>query len=110
MVYFLVKSLFDELKEPIKKKKRSLFDKLKDGGVAPFPERMIWNPCVPTKAVFFTWEAWWGPWGNVMTLDQLKRRGFIIANRCFLCGEDEGSIFLFTALWLGSCDLLFFLC
>ena len=28
--------------------------------VSTFPFRSIWNPCVPTKAGFFAWEASWG--------------------------------------------------
>ena len=36
--------------------------------------------------VFFAWEA---VWGKILTLDQLKRRGFAFANRCFLCQEWE---------------------
>ena len=27
-----------------------------------------------------------------MTLDQLKRKGFSLANRCLFCGEDEENI------------------
>ena len=30
------------------------------GSAAPFPKKMIWNPCVPTKVGFFAWEVWWG--------------------------------------------------
>ena len=30
-----------------------------------------------------------------MTLDQLKRRGFSLANRCCFCGEEEENIELF---------------
>ena len=38
------------------------------------------------KWVFFAWEA---SWGNVLTLDQLKKRGWTLANRCFLCCAEE---------------------
>ena len=41
------------------------------------------------KWVFFAWEA---SWGKVLTLDQLKKRGWILANRCFLCCVEEESI------------------
>ena len=37
----------------------------------------------------FTWEAWWG---KVLTMDQLKKRGFQLASRCPLCKEDEENI------------------
>ena len=54
-----------------------------------FPSRTIWNPVFPPKMGFFAWEA---SWGKVLTLDQLKRRGRALANRCFLCEEDEEDI------------------
>ena len=39
-----------------------------------------------TKVGFFTWEA---SWVKVLTLDQLKKRGRSLVNRCFLCAEGE---------------------
>ena len=54
-----------------------------------FPWHSIWNPIVPPKLGFFAWEA---SWGKVLTLDQLKRRGFTLVNRCFLCEEEEETI------------------
>ena len=49
----------------------------------------IWNLIVPPKLGFFAWEA---SWGKVLTLDQLKRRGIPLVNRCFLCEENEETI------------------
>ena len=37
---------------------------------------------MPPKVAFFAWEA---SWGKVLTLELLQRRGFSLANRCFLC-------------------------
>ncbi|RVW66277.1 hypothetical protein CK203_065982 [Vitis vinifera] len=37
---------------------------------------------VPPKVVFFTWEAFGA---KSLTLDQLQRRGYSLANKCFLC-------------------------
>ena len=54
-----------------------------------FPYRSIGNPVVPPKIGFFTWEA---TWDKVLTLDQLKHRGWAFSNRCFLCEEDEETI------------------
>ena len=54
-----------------------------------FPYRLIWNSVVPPKIGIFTWEA---AWGKVLTMDNLKRRGMTVANRCFLCEEDEETI------------------
>ena len=54
-----------------------------------FHYRSIWNPVVPPKIGFFTWKD---SWGKVLTLEQLKRHGRALANRCFLCKEDEDTI------------------
>ena len=51
-----------------------------------FPFRTIWNPVIPPRMGFFALEA---SWGKVLTLDQLKRHGRALANRCFLCEEDK---------------------
>ena len=40
--------------------------------VAEFPYSNVWVDRVPTKIVFFAWEA---AWGKVLTLDRLQRRG-----------------------------------
>lgn len=47
---------------------------------------LIWNSCVPPKACFFGWEAWWG---TILTMEQLKKRFFLLASRCPLCGAAE---------------------
>ena len=44
---------------------------------------------VPLMVGFFAWEA---SWGKVMTLDQLKKRGRSLANRCYLCEEEEETL------------------
>ena len=57
--------------------------------ISLFPSRCFWNPWVPTKVDFFAWEV---SWSKVLTLDQPKRRGKALANRCFLCGEEEETV------------------
>ncbi|RVW76702.1 putative ribonuclease H protein [Vitis vinifera] len=67
---------------------------------------------VPTKVVFFAWEA---TWGNVLTLDRLQRRGVQLSNCCFLreCEEENVNHILIhcivvRALWdivLGLVDV-----
>ena len=54
-----------------------------------FPHQLIWSNWVPTKVGFFAWEA---SWGKVLTLDQQKKWGRALANKCFLCGKDEETI------------------
>lgn len=40
-----------------------------------FPTKIVWNPWVPTKEGFFAWEA---IWGNILTINQLKRGGWMM--------------------------------
>ena len=68
---------------------RHMYRKLMFSPPFDFPSKSIWNPIVPPKLGFFAWEA---SWGKVLTLDQLKRRGIPLANRCFLCEEYEETI------------------
>ena len=42
-----------------------------------FPKKCIWVDKVPTKVVFFAWEA---TWGKVLTLDRLQKRGWQFPN------------------------------
>ena len=35
---------------------------------------------------FFAWEV---SWSRILTIDQLKRRGWNILNGCYLCKEEE---------------------
>ena len=53
------------------------------------PVKMLWNPVVPSKVGFFTWEVWWG---TILTMNQLKKRGVYLANRCPFCGEAEEAL------------------
>ena len=65
---------------------RLMYRKLMHSLPTDFPWHSIWNPIVPPKLGFFAWEA---SWGKVLTLDQLKKRGIPLVNRCFLCEEEE---------------------
>ena len=51
-----------------------------------FLKSNIWVDKVPTKILFFAWEA---TWGKVLTLDRLQKRGWQLSNCCFLCGCEE---------------------
>ena len=54
-----------------------------------FPARVIWNSLVPPRVSFFTWEA---TWKKALTLDRIQKKGFSLANRCYLCLAEEESI------------------
>ncbi|RVW47166.1 hypothetical protein CK203_070193 [Vitis vinifera] len=41
------------------------------------------------KISFFAWEA---TWGKALTLDLVQKRGWTLANRCFMCLEKEETI------------------
>ena len=38
------------------------------------------------KVSFFAWEA---SWNRISTIDQLKKRGWNMSHRCYLCNEKE---------------------
>ena len=69
---------------------RIMYKKMVHSPPITFPCRSIWNPIIPPKIGFFTREA---SWVKVLTLDQLKQRGVTLANMCFLCKEEEKSIY-----------------
>lgn len=52
---------------------KSSFDMLEGGNQCFFPFTMIWNLCVPTKVGFSAREEWWD---KVMSMEQLKIKGF----------------------------------
>ncbi|KAJ9693543.1 hypothetical protein PVL29_009476 [Vitis rotundifolia] len=68
---------------------KSLYNAIEPRNTIWFPRNIIWCPYVPPEVGFFAWEALWG---KVLTLDQLKRRGWTLANRCFFClAEDQST-------------------
>lgn len=51
--------------------------------------RVVWNSLIPTKVNFFVWTA---IWNRILTIDNLKLRGWQISNRCYMCGAAEESM------------------
>ena len=68
---------------------KSLYASLETGRVVQFTSSVVWNAWVLPKVSFFAWEA---AWGKALTLDQLQRRGWSLADRCFLSLSHEESI------------------
>ena len=68
---------------------RSLYSMMELGGLSLSPSERIWRARVPPKVAFFAWEA---SWGKVLTQEQLQRRGFSLANMCFLCLSEEETV------------------
>ena len=60
---------------------KSFYIALEPKGSTPFPMSSIWRSYVPPKISFFAWEM---SWGKTLILDQVKRRGWLLANKCFL--------------------------
>ena len=67
---------------------KSLYSVGESGSIVQFPRKIIQSPYVPPRVGFFVWVA---SWRKVLTLDQLKRRGWTLANRCFFCLAEEES-------------------
>ncbi|RVX00794.1 hypothetical protein CK203_026384 [Vitis vinifera] len=65
---------------------KSLYASLEIRRKVQFPSSVVWNVWVPCKVCFFALEA---TWGKTLTLDQLQRRGWSLANCCFLCLSHE---------------------
>ena len=82
------KVLWKETKDGIFSVK-SLYSALVSRSVVQFLIASFGAPVFLLKWVFFAWVA---SWGKVLTLDQLKKRGWTLANRCFLCCAEEESI------------------
>ncbi|RVW89042.1 hypothetical protein CK203_029384 [Vitis vinifera] len=61
---------------------KSFYDSFSRGIRPPFPARVIWTPWVPIRANFFGWET---AWSRLLTIDRLKKSGWNIPNRCYLC-------------------------
>ncbi|RVW55047.1 hypothetical protein CK203_067034 [Vitis vinifera] len=68
---------------------KSLYKSLVSGHPISFPSSAIWKVTVQPRVSFFGWEA---TWGKTLTLDQLQRRGWALANRCYVCQRHEESI------------------
>ena len=68
---------------------KSLYLALEVGCPSLFPSSCIWNVWVQHKISFFVWEA---TWGKALTLDLIQKRGWALANKCFMCLEKEETI------------------
>ena len=65
---------------------KSFYDSFSRGTRPPFLARVIWTPWVPIRASFFGWEV---AWSRLLVIDRLKRSGWNIPNRCYLCKNEK---------------------
>jgi hypothetical protein len=56
---------------------------------ASFPWKTIWKANVPPRIAFFSWTA---ALGNLLTIDNLRKRHLIIVNWCCLCKQSGESV------------------
>ena len=68
---------------------KSLYLGLEAGCPSLFSSSCIWNVWVQPKISFFAWEA---TWGKALTLDLIQKRGWTLANKCFMYLEKEETI------------------
>ncbi|RVW75414.1 putative ribonuclease H protein [Vitis vinifera] len=78
---------------------KSLYNDLSSRRAGPFPHGLIWSPSVPSKVSFFAWKA---SWGKVLTMDQLKKRGWALANRCFCAVRKRSLLIIFLYIAPGQ--------
>jgi hypothetical protein len=85
---------------------RSYYRVLVSHGPISFPWKSIWRTKAPPRVAFFAWTA---ARGKILTIDNLRRRGMIVINKCWLC-ESVGSrwiIYSFIAEWRMPCGMPF---
>ena len=63
-----------------------MYKELEPERIKDFPFKAIWKSWASSKAEIFAWEA---TWDRILTLDNVQRTGVAVANRCYLCGEEE---------------------
>ena len=71
---------------------KGYFNQLEGGSPYNVPYKMLWNSLIPSKVVFFAWEAWWD---KVLTSTQLKKRGFHLASKRLSVGGRKKSWSIF---------------
>ena len=77
---------------PLRKGKfevKSFYQVLSPCGSTSFPWKSIWRTKAPPRVVFLAWTA---AHGKIITLDNLRMRGMVMVNRCWLCEVEEESV------------------
>jgi hypothetical protein len=61
---------------------RSYYLALRASTASDFAWKNVWRVKAPQRVVFFVWTA---AWGQLLTCDNLMRRGFVMAGWCCMC-------------------------
>jgi hypothetical protein len=80
----------------------SFYRVLSAHGSLPFPWKGIWRSKAPPRVAFFAWTA---ALSKIPTIDNLRWRGMIVVNRCWLC-ESEGELVDHLLLHCGVANAL----
>ena len=54
-----------------------------------FPWKSLWRTKSPPRVVLFVWSV---TLGKILTLDNLRKRQFVVINRCDMCKKDGESV------------------
>jgi hypothetical protein len=54
-----------------------------------FPWKCIWGVKAPPRVAFFMWTV---AWGRILTCDNLKQRGLVLAGWCYMCKKADESV------------------
>ena len=68
---------------------KSFYRVLLSFGSISFLWKSIWKSKTPPRVAFFAWTA---ACSKILTLDNLRRRGMVLVNRCWLCESDGESV------------------
>ncbi|KAF5481657.1 hypothetical protein F2P56_002294 [Juglans regia] len=68
---------------------RSYYKMFSDQRYISFPWKSIWKAHVPSKVAIFVWIA---AIGNIQTIDNLRKRGMIVMEWCFMCKKAAESV------------------
>jgi hypothetical protein len=70
-------------------KVKSFYHVLLPRGSSSFPWKSIWRTKAPPRVAFFAWTT---TRSKILTFDNLRRRGIIMVNRCWLCESEKESV------------------
>jgi hypothetical protein len=68
---------------------KSFYQVLSSFGSNSFPWKSVWRLKAPPRVAFFAWTA---ARSKIFTLDNLRRRGMVLVNKCWLCESDGESV------------------
>ena len=74
------------------------YHSLSPSTVIPFPWKMVWQSKVPHWVAFFSWTA---ALGKILTIDNLRKRHFVVLEWCFMCkgcGESVDHLLLHCSI------------